>query len=80
MTSRYVKSIPSSTLCILMDFPIYVETINMGRPLCTKGDSRKNFINQNAFLSPKVVLIIENSVEPDEMQHYAAFHLGPYCL
>ena len=21
-----------------------------------------------------------NSVDPDEMQHYAAFHLGLYCL
>ena len=36
---------------------------------------RKNFLNYNAF-----VLIIANSVEPDEMQHHAAFHLGPYCL
>ena len=21
-----------------------------------------------------------NSVDPDEMQHYAAFYLGPHCL
>ena len=26
-----------------------------------------------------VVLIIANSVDPDEMQHYAAFHLGLHC-
>ena len=23
---------------------------------------------------------ITNSVDPDEMQHYAAFHLGVHCL
>ena len=27
-----------------------------------------------------VVLILANSVDPDEMQHYAAFHLGLHCL
>ena len=24
--------------------------------------------------------MLANSAEPDEMQHYAAFHLGLYCL
>ena len=24
----------------------------------------------------KIVLVLANSVDPDEMQHYAAFHLG----
>ena len=28
----------------------------------------------------EVVLILANSVDPDEMQHYAAFHLGLHCL
>ena len=32
------------------------------------------------FLSLKVVLILENSGDPDEMQHYAAFHLSHHCL
>ena len=32
------------------------------------------------FLSLKVVLILANSADPDEMQHYAAFHLGFHCL
>ena len=30
--------------------------------------------------SLKVVLVIANSRDPDEMQHNAAFHLGLYCL
>ena len=34
----------------------------------------------DVFLSLKVVLIIANSVDPDEMQHYAAFHQGLHCL
>ena len=25
-------------------------------------------------------LVYFNSVDPDEMQHYAAFHLGLHCL
>ena len=31
------------------------------------------------FLSLKFVLIIANSAGPDEMQHYAAFHLRLHC-
>ena len=27
-----------------------------------------------------VVLIIANNVDPDKMQHYAAFYLGLHCL
>ena len=32
------------------------------------------------FLSLKIVIIIANIVDPDEMQHHAAFHLGLHCL
>ena len=28
----------------------------------------------------KIVLILTNSADPDEMQHNAAFHLGLHCL
>ena len=31
------------------------------------------------FLSMKVVLILANSEAPDEMLHYAEFHLGLHC-
>ena len=31
-------------------------------------------------MSLKVVLILVNSADPDEMQHQAAFHLGLHCL
>ena len=38
------------------------------------------FLNYDVFLSLKVVLIYANCKDPDEMQHTAAFHLGPHCL
>ena len=31
-------------------------------------------------LSRMVALILANSADPDEMQHYAAFHLGLHSL
>ena len=36
-------------------------------------------LNDDVFLSLKDVSIIASSVNPDEMQHYAAFHLGLHC-
>ena len=38
------------------------------------------FLNNDVFLSLKVVLILAYSVDPDEMQHHAAFHLGLHYL
>ena len=38
------------------------------------------FLNNDAFLALKVVLILANSADPDEMQQYAEFHLGLHCL
>ena len=32
------------------------------------------------FLSPNVVFLLANNVDPDEMPHHAAFHLGLHCL
>ena len=32
------------------------------------------------FLSPKIGFVLANSTDPDEMPHYAAFHLGHHCL
>ena len=38
------------------------------------------FPNNNVFLSLKVVLILANSTDTDQMQHDAAFHLGLHCF
>ena len=32
------------------------------------------------FLSLKIVLILANSTDHDEMQYYALFHLSLHCL
>ena len=32
------------------------------------------------FFCLKIFFTLLNSVDPDEMQHYAAFHLGLHCL
>ena len=32
------------------------------------------------FLSMKIVLVLANIVDPDEMQHYVSNHLGLHCL
>ena len=37
------------------------------------------FPNYGVFKSAKIILTAK-SVDPDEMQHYAVFHLGLYCL
>ena len=41
-----------------MDFLIHIDTISMGLPIV---------INYDVFLFPKVVLILANSVDPNEM-------------
>ena len=41
---------------------------------------RSKFLNFNIFLSQKIGFIFANSADPDEMLHYAAFHLGHHCL
>ena len=38
--------------------------------------SKKNFV----FHSLKIDFVLANSADPDEMPHYAAFHLGLHCL
>ena len=50
----------------------------MGRLSCTYLHVRGH--NYDVFLSLKVVLIVENSADPDEMQHYTAFHMGLHRL
>ena len=34
----------------------------------------------DVYLSLRIVFTLTNSVDPDEMQHYATFHLDLQCL
>ena len=63
-----------------MDYTIHNDTIRMELSiLYLKGLSVK--ISKNdAFLSLKIVFILANSADPDEMPHKAAFHLGLHYL
>ena len=38
----------------------------------------KFLYNYDALLSRRLVFIFANSAGPDEMPHYATFHLGPH--
>ena len=58
-------------LCVLMGFPIHTDKTSTG--------SRLYWTNYDVFLSLDVVLILANSADPDEMQHYAAFHQSLHC-
>ena len=57
-----------------MDFSFWCDTINMG-PHVINSKLKLYF-----FLSVKIVFVLVNSANPDEMPHYVAFHLGLHCL
>ena len=49
--------------------------------MCTLRGQVHYFLKYNdVFMFLNVVLTLANSTDPDEMQHYAAFHLGLHCL
>ena len=67
-------------LCILIDFPIQINTIRMELSITYFKGHRFEFPDYDVFKSVKIVLTSAKSIDPDEMQHYAAFHLGLYCF
>ena len=54
----------SLTICISVDFPIHTDTIST---LCTLMGHIYNFLNNDAFLSLKVVLMLANSTDPENI-------------
>ena len=62
------------TLCKLMDSSFWFYTLNS--PLWVSGYNLKKIV----FFCLKIFFTFTNSVDPDEMQHYAAFHLGLHYL
>ena len=45
-----------------------------------RGNLSQNLKKNDVFLSLKIIFILANSKDPDEMQLHAAFHLGLHCL
>ena len=68
------------TLCHQMDFPIQINAIRVGLAIIFLRGHRLKFLNDYVFLSQKIVFISTKSVDPDEMLHFAAFHLGIHSL
>ena len=63
-----------------MDFPLHIVTVSMGLPIMYLKGSQVEFSKSWCISVPEDFLISANSADPDEMQHYAAFHLGLHCL
>ena len=59
-----------------MDSTIWFDTLTW----VSLGVSGYNLKKNIVFYCLKIYFTFTNSVEPDEMQHYAAFHLGLHCL
>ena len=64
-----------------MEFPIKFVTVKSGWSIVYIEGSQVIISPQNIiFLSLKIDFALANSVNPDEMPHYAAFNLGFHCL
>ena len=69
-TLEIFSSICYLTLCILVDFPIHIDTISIGFSILHFKGSQVEVSEIWCISALKVVLIIANSVDPDKMQHY----------
>ena len=63
-----------------MDFPIQMEAIRIGLSMMYFKGSQVVIPNYYVFPSVGIFLTFTNSVDPDKMPHFAAFHLGLHCL
>ena len=55
-----------------------IDTISMGLPIVYFMGTQVDFFK--IIPVPRGFLILANSADPDEMQQYAAFHLGLHCM
>ena len=58
---------------------MHIDTISMILSILYFKGSQIEISKKNVFLSLKIVFKLANSADPDEMPHYAAFHLGFHC-
>ena len=63
-----------------MDFPIQMKAIRMGVSIMYFKGSQDSISQLWCISVPENCFTVTNSVDPDEMPHYAAFHLGLHCL
>ena len=58
----------------------WFDTIKLEHSIAYPGMSGYNFHKNIVLFCQKICFTFTNSVDPDEMQHYAAFHRGLHCL
>ena len=65
-----------------MEFSFKLHTIKSGWSIIyTEGVTSFKLIKNTVFLSLKIdFFVLANSVDPDEMLPYVAFHQGLHCL
>ena len=68
------------TLCILMDSSFWFDTMNLGLSIGHILGCQVIILKNIVFFCLKISFTFTNSVDPDEMQHFAAVHLGLHCL
>ena len=67
--------------CVPIDFSFWFYTILLGWSIVeNEGFTGCNFKIKVVFFFQKIIFVLANSADPDEMQHYAAFHLCLHCL
>ena len=65
----------------MMDYPTHIDTTSMELSiLYLKGLPGEILLYNYVFMSLKIVFILANSADPDEMPPYSAIHLGHNCL
>ena len=65
---------------ILMNSQLHINAIRMGLSIGYLKGHRLKFPHYNVCMSLKIGLTLANSNDPDEMQHYAAFHPGLHSI
>ena len=63
-----------------MDSSFWFYTVHLGWSIVYIEGLQVILFKNIIFISLKIDFVLANSAEPDEMPHYAAFHLGLYCL
>ena len=64
-----------------MDFPIQIAAKRMGLPILYFGVTCRHFkIKICTSVSEYCIYHSKYLAKPDELQHYAVFHLGLHCL
>ena len=74
---------PGSTIGLVTNCstgPGVIDTKRIGSPFISLRSFRLEYSKYDVFLFLKIVPIFANSEDPDEMLHFAAFHLGLHCL